>query len=309
MSVALQLQQVFLRFPYGVNWRGRPQGYVHALNGIDLTVARGETLGIVGESGCGKSTLAMALLGLLPLTEGTIERHAQGDIQIVFQDPQSSLNGRMPVWRLITEALFARARIPKARLQDIAAQLLEQVGLRADAMHRYAHEFSGGQRQRIAIARALACKPDILILDEPTSALDISVQAQILNLLADLQTERQLTYLFISHNVSVVRHVCDRIAVMYLGQIVELGTTAQILEHPQHPYTRLLLDSVPALDKTLSLDAPIEAGELPSNRVLPTGCFFAERCALACAGCGHAQVLRPCRDDAQHQTRCHVLAG
>jgi len=211
----------------------------------------------------------------------------------VFQDPQSSLDPRLPVWRIITEPVYVQQHNSVAERRAQAAELAQQVGLRPEAIDRLPHEFSGGQRQRISIARALSSQPDIIVLDEPTSALDISVQAQILNLLVELQRQRNLTYVLISHNVSVIQHMSDRVAVMYLGQIVELGPTAQVLRQPQHPYTRLLLDSVPRTGRSLS-DSAIEdrKGELPGNRQLPQGCFFRERCPYAGEGCQRPQSLR-----------------
>lgn len=303
-DTAIDLQGVHLRFPYGTDWRGNARGHIHALNGIDLAITRGETIGIVGESGCGKSTLAQILLGLLPPSEGQITREideATG-MQIVFQDPQASLNARMRVWRVITEPVFARTNRPKAELRALAADLAAKVGLRPEVLDRYPHEFSGGQRQRIAIARALSSDPDVIVLDEPTSALDISVQAQILNLLEDLRRERGLTFIFISHDISVIRHMCARIAVMYLGQIVELGDSDAVLNAPSHPYTKLLLESVPRMAEPGDMSAPIENTELPSNRRLPQGCFFFDRCASAQAGCDRPQPL-------VDGVRCHVARG
>lgn len=280
----LALRDVRVKFPVKTDWLGRPRGYAHALNGIDLQVRRGETLGIVGESGCGKSTLAQLLMGLVKPSDGEVDwvyesaRERHRHVQIVFQDPQSSLDPRLPIWKIITEPLFALGDTPKSEMRTIAAKVAAQVGIRAEYLDRYPHQFSGGQRQRIAIARALASNPSILVLDEPTSALDISVQAQILNLLAELQRRLGLTYILISHNVSVVRHMADRVAVMYLGQIVELGCAEQVLEQPKHPYTQLLLEAVPKLGVALD-DAYVSAPtELPGNRVLPGGCFFLDRC-------------------------------
>jgi peptide/nickel transport system ATP-binding protein len=311
-----------MRFPAEVNWLGRPQAYVHALNGVDLEIRRGETLGVVGESGCGKTTLGQAVMRLTRPTagqvlfEGTDIWAAAGEVlarlrrrfQIVFQDPQSSLDPRMPVGSIIAEPLaVANSQSATAR-QARVRQLAEQVGLRPELLARYPHEFSGGQRQRIAIARALALEPSLLVLDEPTSALDVSVQAQILNLLGELQHRLHLTYLFISHNVAVIRHIADRVAVMYLGQIVELGAATEVLERPAHPYTRALLAAVPKLETAsgagAALEAPLRNTELPSNRRLPRGCFFRERCPFAIAGCEKPQALRPLRDAAR-SVRCH----
>ncbi|KPW63138.1 hypothetical protein ALO80_200063 [Pseudomonas caricapapayae] len=298
-SPVLQLNDVRVRFPVSKDWLGRPSGYAHALNGIDLQVHAGETLGIVGESGCGKSTLAQVLLGLVPLSSGELhwaERRGENssNIQIVLQDPQSSLDPRLPIWKIITEPLYVLGPAPRAQMRDVAARVAAQVGIRPEYLDRFPHQFSGGQRQRIAIARALSSDPDIIVLDEPTSALDISIQAQILNLLAELQAARKLTYILISHNVSVVRHMSNRIAVMYLGQIVELGSASQVLDRPRHPYTRLLLEAVPrlaAVPNVESIAAPIE---LPGNRKLPVGCFFRARCNYYTSECSNPQKLIKC---------------
>ena len=312
----LTIQDLQVHFPAGKDWLGRTVEQVHALNGVDLDLRPGETLGVVGESGCGKTTLAQVLIGLVRPTGGRIDRRSPGGkagarMQIVFQDPQSSLDPRLPVWRVIGEPLHdqRRGRITTAELRRAAAEVAAQVEIPPDYLDRYPHEFSGGQRQRIAIARALISGPEVILLDEPTSALDISVQAQILNLLNDLQRRHQLTYVLISHNVAVVRHMSDRVAVMYLGQIVELGECAQVLGAPRHPYTRLLLESVPRLGVPVG-DAAVSAStELPSNRHLPRGCFFRERCPLAREGCEIPQPLRPMQGDPGRQVRCHVKAS
>jgi peptide/nickel transport system ATP-binding protein len=305
----LSVRELTVRFPVGRDWLGRPTGHAHALNGIDFALEHGETLGIVGESGCGKSTLAQVLTGLLKPSAGTVRFGGSASaeaapLQIVFQDPNSSLDPRMRVWRIITEPVFLHRKMPTKELRALAQSLAAQVGLRPEHVDRYPHEFSGGQRQRIAIARALAADPSIVVLDEPTSALDISVQAQILNLLVDLQRRYRLTYLLISHDVSVIRHVADRVAVMYLGQIVELGTAADVLDHPRHPYTRLLLEAVPRIGQPVDDEAAVDARELPSNRRLPDGCFFRERCAFATAGCERPQLLGPAAGDPAHPVRC-----
>ena len=305
----LQLNDVRVRFPVSNDWLGRPRGFAHALNGIDLQVRAGETLGIVGESGCGKSTLAQLLMGLIEPSSGDLNwasrtgSEGRNNVQIVFQDPQSSLDPRLPIWRIITEPLYARGHVDRAQMREVAAKVASQVGIRPEYLDRFPHQFSGGQRQRIAIARALSSDPDIIVLDEPTSALDISVQAQILNLLAELQRARNLTYILISHNVSVVRHMADRVAVMYLGQIVELGQAAQVLDQPRHPYTRLLLEAVPRLGVALHAEQVAAPTELPGNRHLPTGCFFRERCSLCTVGCDKPQVLQ---GDERQRARCHL---
>lgn len=299
----LALQDVHVNFPAKKNWLGRVTERVHALNGMDLQIRRGETLGIVGESGCGKSTLAQLLMGMLKPNQGQYQQDSPStEMQMVFQDPLSSLDPRLPVWRIITEPVWIQTRSSERERRVLAAALASQVGIRPEYLDRLPHAFSGGQRQRIAIARALSSEPDVIVLDEPTSALDISVQAQILNLLVALQTSRNLTYILISHNVSVVRHMSDRVAVMYLGQIVELGDTAQVLTTPAHPYTRLLLDSVPKTGAPLAEELVIRKTELPGNRVLPVGCFFRERCPLASSGCENRQALR--RLDAGTDVRC-----
>ena len=316
-AAILGLNDVRVHYPMGNDWLGRPKAVAHALNGIDIKVRAGETLGVVGESGCGKSTLAQLLMGLIKPTSGTLNwaynnpRERSSNVQIVFQDPQSSLDPRLPVWKIITEPLFVQRAAPRRDMREIAAKVAAQVGIRPEYMDRFPHQFSGGQRQRIAIARALSSNPDIIVLDEPTSALDISVQAQILNLLSELQRTRELTYILISHNVSVVRHMADRVAVMYLGQIVELGSASQVLERPRHPYTQLLLDAVPRLGVPID-DAQASAPtELPGNRNLPTGCYFRDRCPKATAGCERPQALLPVRDLAaeQWQVRCHLASA
>ncbi|HEY0212465.1 MAG TPA: oligopeptide/dipeptide ABC transporter ATP-binding protein [Paenirhodobacter sp.] len=302
MSIAIELHDIAVAFPAGRDWRGRITSYAHALNGVTLRVERGKTLGILGESGCGKSTLAQVMTGLLGPTSGRVEGVRGADrISIVLQDPNSSLNPRMPVWKIVTEPVFLHRTPGRQALRALAADLLVKVGLRPEHIDRYPHEFSGGQRQRIAIARALSSQPEIIILDEPTSALDVSVQAQILNLLMELQNERGLAYVFISHNVSVIRHFCDEVAVMYLGQIVEQGDAARVLTTPRHPYTRLLLGAVPRIGHGRA-SGPLDETELPSNRTLPSGCFFRNRCALAAPGCDEIQPLRLL--DGGRQLRC-----
>ena len=315
----LRLEGVHVHFAVGTDWRGRPRGHVHALNGIDLEVYRGEVLGVVGESGCGKSTLGQVVMALLRPSGGRVlfdgadltalgtaaRSRLRRRFQVVFQDPQSSLNPRMPVWRVITEPLLVAGLRSATERRARAEELARQVGLGTHQLGRYPHEFSGGQRQRIAIARALALQPDLLVLDEPTSALDVSVQAQILNLLLRLQRELELTYVFVSHDVSVIRHMADRVAVMYLGQVVELGSMAEVLERPAHPYTRTLLAAVPRLEAGTGRGPAVAGGktELPSNLTLPRGCFFRDRCRFASDGCERPQALRERAPG--HLVRCH----
>jgi peptide/nickel transport system ATP-binding protein len=258
----LEIDGATVRYPSQFDMLGRPVAYNTAVDAVSLTIAEGETVSIVGESGCGKTSLANTLVGLVPLAAGRIIYKGQDlaaldpatrrEIQIVFQDPQSSLDPRWPAWRIITEPLTVGKRTTRAELRAAAVDLCAMVGLDPKSIDRLPHEFSGGQRQRIAVARALSVRPRLLLLDEPTSALDVSVQAQILNLLLDLQAAHGLTYLFISHNVSVVRHISDRVAVMYQGKIVESGPAEQVLTHPKHAYTRTLMDAVPSLEKAFA---------------------------------------------------------
>lgn len=303
-DILLSLQDVHVNFPARKNWLGKVTERVHALNGLDLQIRQGETLGIVGESGCGKSTLAQLLMGMLRPSQGQFARGAEkhSGMQMVFQDPLSSLDPRLPVWRIITEPVWIQKRSAERHRRALAEELALQVGIRPEYLDRLPHAFSGGQRQRIAIARALSSEPDVIVLDEPTSALDISVQAQILNLLVALQARRNLTYVLISHNVSVVRHMSDRVAVMYLGQIVELGDTQQVLTSPAHPYTRLLLDSVPKAGAPLAEDLVLRKTDLPGNRTLPQGCYFRDRCPLATQGCEKKQALL--KNETGSEVRC-----
>jgi oligopeptide transport system ATP-binding protein len=293
----LELTNVKTHFPVetGIVVR-RKIGTIKAVDGVSLSLQRGEILGLVGESGCGKSTLGRTILQLIRPTEGTIVlagqdlaaltghelRRARAGFQMIFQDPYASLNPRMTVFDTLAEAITAHRRIDARELPKRVGELMERVGLARRFLRKYPHEFSGGQRQRIAIARALAVEPRLIIADEPVSALDVSIQAQIINLLAKLSREMQLTMIFISHDLSVVKHISDRIAVMYLGRIVELGPAAQVFERPLHPYTRALVSAVPVPD-------PVAARQRQRERILltgdplsplnpPAGCAFHPRC-------------------------------
>jgi peptide/nickel transport system ATP-binding protein len=278
----LKLESVSRDFDVSPPWLNRvierePRRILRAVDHVSFEISQGETLALVGESGCGKSSVARLIAGLYAPTEGRIEFHGRR-LQMIFQDPYASLNPRWRVRSIIAEPMqFLKEKKP-------AEEFLLQVGLSPDDAQRYPHEFSGGQRQRISIARALAGEPDLLICDEPTSALDVSVQAQILNLMAELQTRLALTYLFISHNLAVVSLVADRVGVMYLGRIVELGGAAQLFSRPRHPYTRMLLDAVPDLAMSGKPRTPV-AGEVPNPLAPPPGCAFHPRCPHANARC------------------------
>jgi oligopeptide transport system ATP-binding protein len=291
----LELRDVKTHFPF---YRGlvfkRLAGSVLAVDGVTLSLGRGEVLGLVGESGCGKSTLARTILQLVPTTAGTVVlsgknltdattseiKTARRDLQMVFQDPYASLNPRMNVFAALAEPLLVHRVCPRKEVPARVAELMKQVGLDPRLMQQYPHEFSGGQRQRIAIARALALQPKVIIADEPVSALDVSIQAQILNLLAQLVREMNLSLIFISHDLSVVKHISDRIAVMYLGKIVELGPATDVIEHPRHPYTRALVSAIPTPDPDAerARQRIVLAGDPPSPINPPAGCAFHPRC-------------------------------
>ncbi|MGF7125463.1 peptide/nickel transport system ATP-binding protein/oligopeptide transport system ATP-binding protein [Natronobacillus azotifigens] len=294
-------------------------GHVKAVDDVSLAIKKGETLGVVGESGSGKSTLGRMIIRLLAPTEGKIYfdnqditnlsneklRNYRRDMQIVFQDPFASLNSKMSVGQLIEEPLLIQTNLSKVERKEKAISMLEKVGLRADDRAKYPHEFSGGQRQRISIARALAISPKFVIGDEPVSALDVSIQAQVLNLMADLQDELNLTYLFIAHDLSVVKHISDRVAVMYLGRIAEIAPKEAIYDNPLHPYTQALLSSVPITDIDHKREKIILKGDLPSPSDPPSGCAFRTRCPMAHDRC---KVDRPelLEKKNGHFVACHL---
>jgi oligopeptide transport system ATP-binding protein len=283
----------------------RRLGMVRAVDGVSLSINEGEVLGVVGESGCGKSTLGRTIVQLIPPTAGTVIlegrnlnqlharelRRARGDFQMIFQDPYGSLNPRMSVFDTLAEAMRTHKKVPRRELRPRVAELMRKVGLLPRTMKKYPHEFSGGQRQRIAIARALAVEPKLIIADEPVSALDVSIQAQIINMLAQLPQEMNLTINFISHDLSVVKHISDRIAVMYLGKIVELGDARTVLEKPLHPYTKALISAVPIADpaREHARKRIVLPGDPPSPINPPIGCRFHPRCPYMIEAC-KAQV-------------------
>ena len=298
-SSILEVQDLRKWFPVRGGMFRRTPSHVRAVDGVTFRIRRGEVLGLVGESGCGKSTLARVLLQLLPATDGRVLfegeditrigrtrlRGLRKRMQIVFQDPFSSLNPRVTVGSALREVLLVHDVLPRSEVGARIGELLQMVGLNDFHARRYPHEFSSGQRQRIGIARALAVQPSFLVCDEPVSALDVSIQAQILNLLADLREALDLTYLFISHDLSVVRHVADRIAVMYLGRIVELGPVGTIMADPLHPYTRALLASAPVADPDHVRERPPLGTDVPSPVNIPDGCPFHTRCPEVFAEC------------------------
>ncbi|MGL5437681.1 MAG: ABC transporter ATP-binding protein [Lachnospiraceae bacterium] len=315
-NILLQARHLVKEFPVG-GTKKKPQ-VVHAVSDVDLTIYEGETLALVGESGCGKSTLGRVLIRLIEATSGEVlfegnnivgmneqefaKRRRQ--MQIIFQDPYASLNPRMSVRQIIAEPLTTYGMKDKNKIEKAVKELMKKVGIPEEFYNRYPHQFSGGQRQRIGIARAIALNPKLIICDEPVSALDVSIQSQVLNLLKDLQEEYQLTYLFISHDLSVVKFIADRVCVMFLGAICEIGDTGQLYEKPFHPYTRLLLDAIPKADPRLRFqDKGFLAGELPSPVNPPSGCRFHTRCPHAREIC--SQVRPAAEMIGDRQVFCH----
>jgi peptide/nickel transport system ATP-binding protein len=319
------VQDIARTFDVSAPWLNRvierqPRLLLHAVDGVSFTIPRGQTMALVGESGCGKSTVARLMVGLYTPTRGSVRfdgrdvhttfassngRALRQRIQMIFQDPYASLNPRWTVEAIVGEPLTEHGLVTEAvALKERVGELLRSVGLSALDMTKYPHQFSGGQRQRISIARALATAPDFLVCDEPTSALDVSVQAQVLNIMKDLQRERGLTYLFISHNLAVVQHVSDQVGVMYLGRLVEVAEKRTLFASPRHPYTRMLLDAIPQMHSTGRDRTPVQ-GEVPNPLAPPTGCAFHPRCPHANARCSAERPQLQTIDGVQ--VACHAV--
>jgi oligopeptide/dipeptide ABC transporter ATP-binding protein len=318
-DVLLQVRNLVKHFPVRKGVFGRVTGQVHAVDDVSFSIASGETLGLVGESGCGKSTTGKAVLKLVEPTSGSIDwrgrridelsasnmRPYRRELQAVFQDPYSSLNPRMRAEDIVGEPIRNFETASRAEIRERVASLFDKVGLRQDQLIKYPYEFSGGQRQRLGIARALALRPRLIVCDEPVSALDVSVQAQVINLLMDLQNEMQLSYLFVAHDLAVVEHISHRVAVMYLGKIVELTDKRSLFAHPQHPYTEALLSAVPTPDPRAQKKRIILGGDVPSPINPPPGCRFHTRCPYAFERC---RVEEPLMQEvrAGHFVACHL---
>jgi peptide/nickel transport system ATP-binding protein len=324
MTPLVQVNDLAKTFDVSPPWlnrvvEGKPKQFVHAVDGVSFAIHKGQTLALVGESGCGKSTVARLLVGLYGPTRGSVSfdginvrdldatqtRTLRRRMQMIFQDPYASLNPRWKVQEIVGEPISEHGLVTdKETLRSKVGELLKSVGLAAADAEKFPHQFSGGQRQRISIARALATQPEFLVCDEPTSALDVSVQAQVLNIMKDLQRERGLTYLFISHNLAVVRHVSDQVGVMYLGRLVELAAKADLFGNPRHPYTRMLLDAIPDIHMSGRSRTPVQ-GEVPNPLNPPTGCAFHPRCPHANARC---KSERPTLNVFQGiQIACHAV--
>lgn len=296
---------------------------IKAVDGVSFSLNAGETLGVVGETGSGKSTLGRLVLRLLEPTAGQILfdeknigdlgakdlRSARREMQMIFQDPFASLDSRMTIEAQIREPLDIHKIGTESERQELVKNILGHVGLTEDALTRYPHEFSGGQRQRISIARAIITRPKLIVADEPVSALDVSIQSQILNLLLDLRKEMGLTYIFISHDLSVIQHIADKVAVMYLGKIVEFATVDEIFSNPQHPYTKALISAIPQIDPKDRTNRVVLTGDIPSPAAQPSGCHFHPRCPIAEAQCSQLEPILRIMTKSDHQVSCHLASG
>lgn len=317
----IEVKGLYKEFPIKKGFFNKKVGAVHAVNNVSFDIAKGETLGLVGESGCGKSTTGRCVLGLIDATAGSVKfdgsevinadrkvlKNLRQRMQIIFQNPYSSMNPRMNVNEILLEPYVINKKYPKREANEKIAKLLDLVGMPKSSLGKFPHEFSGGQRQRIVIARALTLEPEFIVADEPVSALDVSIQAQIVNLMEELKRELGLTYLFISHDLSVVRYVSDRVAVMYLGEIVEMAPVDKLYNNPKHPYTQALLSSVPVPDHDADKSKKILlTGDLPSPANLPQGCKFHTRCRFATDICRntHPESLEI---DSDHYVKCHLI--
>ncbi|GJM41022.1 MAG: ABC transporter ATP-binding protein [Ardenticatenaceae bacterium] len=318
--VLVEVVNIVKHFPVKGGLFQRTQGWVKAVDDVSFFIYEGESFGLVGESGCGKTTIGRTILNLIPATSGDVIfdnkkifdltanelKKLRRDIQIIFQDPYSSLDPRLPIGESIAEGLRIHTDKSAAERYDIVVEMLTRVGMRADHARRYPHEFSGGQRQRIGIARALALRPKFIVCDEPVSALDVSIQAQVLNILRELQQDFGLTYLFIAHNLSVVEHFSDRVGVMYLGKMVEMASRDDLYRDPLHPYTQALMSAIPIPDPTVHRQRVILEGDVPSPLNPPTGCRFHTRCPLAFDKC--SQEEPPFKDyGEEHFAACWLL--
>jgi len=320
-DVLISVQNLKKYFPIKKGLFSKTIGYVKAVDDVSFTINRGETLGLVGESGCGKTTIGRTILRLIEPTAGSVIfegkdvtkmdnkdlKTIRKDMQIIFQDPYSSLNPRMTVGGMITEILKYHKLAEGDAAEKRVLEILDRVGLSKLHARRYPHEFSGGQRQRIGIARALSVEPKFIVCDEPVSALDVSIQSQIINLLQDLQNELHLTYLFISHDLSVVEHISDRVCVMYLGQIVEVADCDELYAHTRHPYSEALLSAVPVPDPKHKRNRIILTGDVPSPANVPTGCYFHPRCPKVIKGtCEHIEPKLASLSQTSHQVKCLI---
>lgn len=318
-EIVVDVQNLKKYFPIKSGVLQRTIGHVRAVDGVSFQIKKGQTFGLVGESGCGKSTLGRTLLRLIEPTEGSVKingkdmcalkrnelRPLRPSMQMIFQDPFSSLDPRMPVGEIIGEAVREHGIVSKAEYKDYILKVMEACGLRPYYIDRYPHEFSGGQRQRICIARALALNPSFIVCDEPVSALDVSIQAQIINLMKDLQEARELTYLFISHDLSVVEHISDSIGVMYLGTMMETGTKDDIFREPLHPYTKALFSAVPVADPDVKMNRILLEGDIPSPANPPKGCKFHTRCSECMEICKQKEPAEKDMGNG-HVVKCHL---